>query len=43
MDAFGDAICNRKPSPVSADEALRSMRVCFAIDKAARSGKIIRL
>lgn len=43
MDAFVEAICSHKPSPVPAEEALRSMQVCFAIDEAARSGKVIQL
>lgn len=43
MDAFGEAIVNGKPSPVPADEALRAMKTVFAIDEAARSGKMIEL
>lgn len=43
MDAFIGAIRGGKPSPVSAQDALRSIQVCFAIDQSSREGRIVTL
>ena len=41
IDAFVDAITLNKPTPATGEEALKAMRVIFAAEESARTGKTI--
>ena len=43
IDAFVDAIALNKPTPATGEEALKAMRVIFAAEESARTGKTISI
>lgn len=43
IDAFVDAITLNKPTPATGEEALKAMRVIFAAEESAKTGKTISI
>lgn len=43
VDTFAMAIQNKEFSPVAAEESYEAMRVVFAIEEAARTGRFVEI